>query len=67
MGQSDSFSEQINFSRNFGPNLVAALVLQGDPRPCSGTSRNRPWDKLGPVPGTSRPFSVEFHRQIGIL
>ena len=27
----------------------------------------RPWGKPGPVPGTSRPFSVEFHSEIAIL
>ena len=40
----------------------------------SGTNRNRPWDKrdpardkLGPVPGTNQPFSVEFHGKTAIL
>ena len=32
-----------------------------------GTNGSRPWDKPGPVPETNRPFSVEFHRKIGIL
>ena len=41
----------------------------------SGTNRNRPWDKwdpsprdkMGPVPGTNRPFSVDFHSKSAIL
>ena len=39
-----------------------------------GTNRNRPCNKrgpslqqTGPVPGTNRPRSVEFHSKIGIL
>ena len=32
----------------------------------SGTNRNRPWDKMGPVPGTNRPFSVDFHSKIAM-
>ena len=32
-----------------------------------GTNGTRPWDKLGPVPGTSRLFSVEFHSKIATL
>ena len=40
----------------------------------SGTNRNLPWDKRDPfqdkpepVPGTNRPFSVEFHSKLTIL
>ena len=33
----------------------------------SGTNGTPPWDKLGPVPGTNRLFSVEFHSKISIL
>ena len=39
-----------------------------------GTNGTRPWDKLGPVPGTNRdpslghrPFSIELHSTIAIL
>ena len=32
-----------------------------------GTNGDPSWDKLGPVPGTNRPFSVLFHSKIAIL
>ena len=32
-----------------------------------GTNRNRPWDKPGPVHGTYRPLSLEFHSKNAIL
>ena len=36
-----------------------------DPSP--GQNGTRPRDKMGPVPGTNRPFSVQFHSKIAIL
>ena len=35
--------------------------------PSLGQTGTRPWDKVGPVPRTNRPFSVEFHSKIAIL
>ena len=32
-----------------------------------GTNGARSWDKPGPVQGTNRPVSAEFHGKIGIL
>ena len=32
-----------------------------------GTNGPPPRDKMGPVPGINRPFSVEFHSRIAIL
>ena len=32
-----------------------------------GTNGTPPRDKTGPVPGTNRPFSLEFHSKIAIL
>ena len=41
--------------------------VQDKQEPSLGQTGTRPRDKLGPVPGTHRPFSVEFHSKIAIL
>ena len=35
--------------------------------PSLGQTGTPPWDKVGPVPETNWPFSVEFHNKIAIL
>ena len=48
-------------------NILGGTVSGTNGTPSLGQTGPRPWDKLGPVPGTNRPFSVYFHSKIAIL
>ena len=48
-------------------NISGRDVVRDKRDPSLGQTGTRPWDKPGPVPGTNRPFSVEFHSKIAIL
>ena len=54
--------------RNLGIDINILGRCQGrDQEPSLRQARDPSWDEPGPVPGTNRPFSVDFHSNIVIL
>ena len=48
-------------------NILGGTVSRTNRAPSLGQTGPHAWDKLGPGPGTNRPFSVYFHSKIAIL